>query len=118
MNKHIFLLFTLLVASIPQSVFAGFTLSDQPGLTGDIAATSGVSQASVPTIIGSLGRGVFALLGLFFFILVFYGGFKWMTARGNEEETLKATKTISAAFIGLAIIIASYAITAFLQNLL
>lgn len=118
MKNLFFIIFLGVMLSSSLPVHASLSLDNQSSLAAGVATASGVSQSSVPTIVGALGRGIFALLGLFFFILVFYGGFKWMSARGNEEETLKATKTISAAFIGLAIILSAYAITSFLQNIL
>ncbi len=63
-----------------------------------------------------IGRGVQALLGLLgliFLILIIYGGFKWMTARGNEQEVEEARDTIMRATVGLIIILAAYAISEF-----
>jgi len=55
-----------------------------------------------------------SLLGIIFVVLLVYAGYLWMTARGNEEQVENAQKTLRAAFIGLLIIMASYAFTAFL----
>ena len=46
-------------------------------------------------------------------IVIVYSGIKWMTAGGNEEDVGKAKKLIAQAVIGLAIVMAAYAITAF-----
>ena len=43
-----------------------------------------------------------------------YGGITWMTAGGNETTVTNAKKTITAAIIGLVIVISAYAITLFL----
>lgn len=51
--------------------------------------------------------GVLALIAV---VLIMYGGFVWMTARGNEEEILKAKNILKSAVIGLVIILASWAI--------
>ena len=69
--------------------------------------------ANVPTLAGNLIGTALSLVGVLFFILMIYGGFLWMTARGNEEATTKALGTITAAIIGIIIIMASYAITNF-----
>jgi hypothetical protein len=42
-----------------------------------------------------------------------YAGFKWMTAGGNEDDVATAKKMITAAVVGLVIIMSSYAITTF-----
>jgi len=57
---------------------------------------------------------IFSLLGVVFIILTIYGGFLYMNARGNEDQTKKAIAIISQALIGLAIILAAYAFTFFI----
>ncbi len=49
------------------------------------------------------------------FLLV--GGFQYIAARGNEEATEKAKKTITGAVIGIVIIIMAYAIVTIVSNL-
>ena len=61
-------------------------------------------------------KTVLGFLGLFCTILIIWGGFRWMTAGGNEENVRNAKKTIIAASIGLAIILSAYAITLFIAN--
>ena len=51
------------------------------------------------------------ILGLFFLVLLLYGGYVWMIARGNEEEVGKDKKIIMSAVIGLVIILTSYGVT-------
>jgi hypothetical protein len=71
-------------------------------------------QTTIQVFIGTLiGTGL-SFVGVVFFILMLYGGFLWMTARGNEDQTSKAIGTITAGAIGMVIIMASYAITSFL----
>lgn len=61
--------------------------------------------------------GVFlGLLGLIMVILILYGGYLWMTARGNEQQVEDAKHTIRSAIIGAIIIISSYALTSFILN--
>lgn len=52
-------------------------------------------------------------LGLIAVILILIGGFKWMTAGGNEEQVSEAKKWIYSGIIGLVIIFAAYAIATF-----
>lgn len=79
------------------------------------------------TTLGSLGLGtsdlkmtviniinwVLGLLGIIAVIMVLYAGFQWMTAGGNEERIASAKKIISAAVIGLVIILLAWAIVNF-----
>jgi len=46
-------------------------------------------------------------------IVILIGGFRWMTAAGNEDRVASAKKTIIAGAIGLIIILAAYAIVTF-----
>ena len=68
---------------------------------------------SVGSVMDSVIKGFLSLLGLIFIILVITAGFNWMTAGGDETKVDKAKKMISRAIIGLIVIIAAYAITAF-----
>ena len=68
---------------------------------------------TVEGVVGGVVDIVLSILGIVFFILIFYSGFNWMTARGNSEKVEKSKETIEAAAIGLIIVLAAYAITNF-----
>ncbi|MDD5071280.1 MAG: hypothetical protein PHQ42_00925 [Patescibacteria group bacterium] len=72
------------------------------------------TQTDVPSLIGSLIGAALSFIGILFFILVIYGGYLWMTARGNEEQVGKAISIVTQAAIGLIIVAAAYLITRFL----
>lgn len=64
----------------------------------------------------SIGRAIaaaLALVGVLFFALMIYGGYLWMTARGEKDQLDKAKQTIIAASIGIAITLGAYAVTTF-----
>jgi magnesium-transporting ATPase (P-type) len=63
-------------------------------------------SAFIGTILGYL----LTFLGVIFLCLVIYGGYIWMTARGNEQEVEKAKNILKNVIIGLIIILAAYAI--------
>ncbi len=71
-------------------------------------------QAAIGTVINVF----LSFLGVFFLLLMIYGGFIWMMSRGNEQEIEKAKNIITNAIIGLIVVLAAYAITAFVGNLL
>lgn len=110
--KNIVRLLLLLTLFVPGLVFAQYGLDTTAGAAGlnkGLGATGDISS-----FIGTLiGTGL-SFIGIVFFILMLYGGFLWMTARGNEDQTGKAIGTITAGAIGMVIIMASYAITSFL----
>jgi len=45
--------------------------------------------------------------------MILYAGFQWMTAGGNEDKVSSAKKIISAAVVGLIIILLAWAIVNF-----
>ncbi|OGH82902.1 MAG: hypothetical protein A2469_03340 [Candidatus Magasanikbacteria bacterium RIFOXYC2_FULL_40_16] len=71
---------------------------------------------TVAGMVGNVIGQALTLVGVLFLLLMIYGGVIWMIARGNEQQTDKALNTIKAAIIGLAIVVASYAITTFVFN--
>ncbi|MBU0597163.1 pilin [Patescibacteria group bacterium] len=76
-------------------------------------ADSDLSNEDPRTIIGRIIGVAFGLLGAIFVIIILYGGFKWMTAGGNPDNTTKARQIIFSGIIGLAIILMAWAITNF-----
>ncbi len=49
-------------------------------------------------------------------IFIVYAGFLWLTAAGNEKQVEKAKQVISAAVIGMIVILLAWAIVAFVLN--
>jgi len=72
----------------------------------------------IPSAVGTIVGAILAFVGVIFFILMIYGGFTWMMARGNEQEAAKAKDLIAAAVIGLIIVLAAYALTAYIGKAL
>lgn len=52
-------------------------------------------------------------LGMIAVILILYAGFLWMTAAGNDDNIKKAKQILSAAVVGLVIILMSYGLATF-----
>lgn len=51
-------------------------------------------------------------------IFLVIGGFQYIASRGNEEAMEKAKKSITAAIIGIVIIVMAFAIVTIVNNLL
>jgi len=77
-------------------------------------ATTLKTDTDIPAKIGTIIGAGLSFIGILFFILIIYGGFLWMTARGNEEQVKKAIELVTQACIGLAIVAAAYLITKFI----
>ncbi|MBU0722586.1 pilin [Patescibacteria group bacterium] len=59
-----------------------------------------------------------SFIGVIFLLLAIYGGYTWMIARGNEQEVEKAKNILTAAVIGLIVVIAAYAVSWYIINVL
>ena len=55
-------------------------------------------------------------LGIIAVVVILFGGFKWMTAGGNEDRVADAKKLIVAGIIGLIIVLAAFAIVQFIVS--
>jgi len=67
-------------------------------------------------VIGRVINVALGFLGVIAVGIILLGGFKWMTAAGNEEKTAEARKLLGAGVIGLIIILASWGIATFVIN--
>ena len=97
--------------------FGARAVSPQEGMK--LSATEGgidTNNISVSSVIGKFVGALLAFVGVIFFILMIYGGFTWMIARGNEAEVTKAKDMITAAIIGLIIVLAAYGITKYIGD--
>jgi hypothetical protein len=101
---------------LPMDVLAKKTIGDATSNFQITAGQTGIAQTDVTTIVGGIIKTILGLSGLIFFMLVFYGGFLWMTARGNNEQIEKAKNTLITSVIGLVIMVMSYAITVFITE--
>jgi len=52
-------------------------------------------------------------LGIIAVGIILFGGFKWMTAAGNEDKVEEAKKVLSAGVIGLLIVLSSWALATY-----
>jgi amino acid transporter len=118
------ILFSALFAIICFSPFSFLANADSasPALeqekqTGAFSAAAGLNPTvTIGQVTGLIIETLLGFLAIIFVALLIFAGFQWMTAQGNEEKVEKSQKTIVRAIIGLAIVIAAYAITYFVFN--
>ena len=72
-----------------------------------------MGTADLESTVVNIIQWVLGFLGLIAVIFILYGGFVWMTASGNEEKVSKAKKVITAAVIGLIVVLLAWAIVIF-----
>lgn len=86
--------------------------ADQAGVKGTLQ----LGDKDPREIAANVIKIILGFLGIVAVIIILLGGFKWMTAGGNEDKVGEAKKLIVAGIIGLVIIIASFAIATFVLN--
>lgn len=81
----------------------------------DVAKDAGYNtrETDIVVLIGVIIQSALTLLGVVFLVLMVYGGYLWMTDRGNEDQVKRSKALISAAIIGLGIVVSAYAISYF-----
>jgi hypothetical protein len=67
-------------------------------------------------IVGRIINIALSFLGVIAVAIILLGGFKWMTAGGNEEKTGEAKKLLGAGVVGLIIILCSWGIATYLLS--
>lgn len=109
-------LLVLPVFALP--VLAQNTADDAFGITQTQTAFDesgvGLSNENGPIqIITNIINIALGFLGLIAVGIILLGGFKWMTAAGNEDKTTEAKQLLGAGVIGLVIILAAWALATF-----
>lgn len=86
------------------------------GLMADSAGYKIDGTVSFLGITSMVITSLLSLMGVIFLVLLIYGGFLWMTAKGNEQQVEKAKEVMYSAIIGLIIVLAAYAISYFVVD--
>lgn len=117
------LIFSLLTAFGASAQSADATLDGLKTTANKVTAfkdqakqTDDVSRNFIQTGAGQIIGTVLSFVGVIFLILMIYAGIMWMTAQGNEQQVTKAKDLLINSIIGMIIIFAAYAITAFVGN--
>lgn len=76
-------------------------------------ANIGLGEKDPRNTIGDIIKIIISFLGIVAVVIILIGGFRWMTAGGNEEKVSAGRKWIIAGIIGLVIILAAWGIARF-----
>lgn len=114
-NKKITALFIIILSVIfllPELAHAQAT--DFWGIN-DFANTGvNLGSGDLKQIIAGIVNVFLGFLGILATLTILYGGFVWMTSNGNAEKVDRAKRILINGFIGLVIILSSYAIARFI----
>jgi hypothetical protein len=98
----------IVVGAGPQAAYAADPPATvQPFQTYSIEAPI---EANVPQVIGRFINMIIGVTGSIALLMFAYGGFTWLTSRGNPEQIQKGKNVFIWATIGLIIIFSSYII--------
>lgn len=75
-------------------------------------------SVDVRQLIVNLIRLVLSVVGMLFFVMIFYAGYLWMSAGGNDEDVKKAQEILQRAITGFVLILVAYALTTAIGSLL
>ena len=115
--KQMFAVLATMSMLAPSLVMAQVTPQVTPDDLGiQYGAATGLGNKDIRVTIASIIRIAMGLLGIVAVVIVLIGGFKWMTAGGNEEGISEAKSWIFAGIIGLAIILSAYALATYVIN--
>lgn len=68
------------------------------------------------TMVGSIINVALGFMGVIAVIIILIGGFKWMTAGGNEDKVSEAKKMLGYGVIGMVIVLAAWGVATFVVN--
>ena len=88
------------------------------GYESNVQTATGLGNTDPREMAGSVINIFLGFLGIIAVLLILFGGFKWMTAAGDEGKVDEAKKLIAAGVIGLVVILAAFAIAQFVISAL
>ena len=112
MKKTVLITASVLLLALPTLVSASVTTYT----IADIGGSVGLGTADLKDTVVNIIQWVLGILALVAVVMIIIGGFQWMTAAGNEKRIEKAKKVISAAVIGLIIVLLAWAIVIFVAG--
>ena len=81
-----------------------------------VGAQIGLGDADLKETVLNIMRWLLGIMTLIAVVMIIYAGFIWLTAAGNEDNVDKAKKIISAAVIGLIVVLLAWAIVIFVTR--
>ncbi len=121
-KKRLFILTTVFACMAIFAVvflFPHISLAQQDDSFGlNYAQNVGLSTEDIRTSAVRITRNILGVLGILALIIILYGGFVYMTSRGDMQKVELAKKILLNATIGLVIIMMAFAIVSWILGVL
>lgn len=108
------LLLILVSLSITTYILSKATWAVGSTMTHTVVYDTGLSTESPVIIITRVIQVILALLGAIVFGLMFYSGFTWLTAAGDDEKVGHAKEVLRTTIMGLMVLLLAYSLTVFI----
>ena len=115
--KRILLLPILAISLLPVFAHAQYTDVLDDTAT-EVYGSTTADSGDLTYVVGSIISVALSVLGIVLLIFMLYGGFLWMTAGGDAEQVKKAKTIMINSVVGLIILLAAYAISAYVITIL
>ncbi len=115
MKKSIAGAVAALAYGLPAAVLAQSQLPNNGGLN-ELQGNVALGNKPLIETIGSVINVILGFLGVLAVVAIVFGGFRMMTSAGNEEQSAGGKKALAAGVIGLLIVLASFAIAAYVVS--
>jgi len=118
-SKHLIAFAILAILVLPVVASKALAQTDANSTFGittvdnSLNGTLGKSNTDPRTLIVNILNIALGFLGVIAVGIILFGGFKWMTAAGNEDKVEEAKKVLSAGVIGLLIVLSSWALATY-----
>lgn len=114
MRKKIYVGIFLIMSFVP--FFSDMGTAHAASILENLTGKPSSDPYIVTTLIINLTNLLFTLVGIGAVLMVIWGGFSMVTSAGDPEKVKRAKTILTAAVVGLAIVIASKGIVLFLTN--
>ncbi len=89
---------------------------NQAGITGFGQKLGDANRIGLGGLVGNYVKVFLGFVGTIAFVIFLYGGFLWMTARGNEDQVADAKKYLFNGTIGVVVIVLAYSAAYFITD--
>lgn len=113
---YTFLLLSIVMLFPPKEILAQSGPDKYYGVNDLVEQGVNLGQRDLRSSIAGIINLILGFLGVLAVVAVIYGGFRYMTSGGDSTKTGEGKSVVIAGVIGLAIVLAAWAIASFVLN--